>query len=283
MNKSTILLSGGIIPWLGLTKSLKFVREVGCDGLEVVPVRSVISEIENAVKKHGERLWAKEFKDSKLIKSVHHSWRLDLGKHDEYGIDFFPNIIANATLLTFFPSNTTAVKYLSIVIDTLNCPITVHDLSKIWTDDLEDQEFSGEILYEILGPNSENPDNIKRWLLHKNHKLVVDTRDDQSLLWARKHGFANWQTFWQWVGTKKIGNVQLTLMGQKGMGFIFDHKKTLAEEEFLWLNENNWHGSVTIEANPIMLFYLCRGNIKRGLRTIIQFIQTTLNEGKRWS
>lgn len=283
MNKSNILLSGGVIPWLGLAKSLQFVKDIKCSGLELVPVRSVTSEIESSVKNHGESLWIKEFVDAKLIKSIHHSWRLDMGKHGEYGVDFFPSIITNSILLTFFPNNADATKYLSIVLDTLYCPITVHDLSKTWIHNSNGQEFPGEVFYEILGPNSENPDNLKAWLLHQKHKLVVDTRDDQSLLWASKYGFTNWQTFWQWIGIKKIGNVQLTLIGQKGMRRIFDHKKTLAEEEFLWLNKNKWKGSVTIEANPIVLFYLCRGNIKRGLQTIIQFIQTTHNEGKRWS
>jgi len=273
MDKSTILLSAGVVPWLNLTQSLNFVKKIGFDGLEFLPARRSVAEIEKSIKIYGKNNWTKHIVNIKLIKSMHQSWRLD----SESGIFF------GALRLAFFPSVSASTETLRIVSSALSCPLTVHDLSPLWVCDTSNKALSKEIFYEIFGVDSRSPKEIKEWLKNKKHKIVVDTRDDQSLLWAKKHGFYDWRDFWNWVGIENIGNVQVTLIGIDGMKKILNHSLTLAEEQLLWLHKKRWIGSVTVEANPLMLILLKRGDMKKGLRDIAYFVRTTLENGQKWS
>lgn len=45
----------------------------------------------------------------------------------------------------------------------------------------------------------------------------------------------------------------------------------------------NWKGAIIVEINPLMLFFLTFGNIKKGLREIILFVRTTVDAGESWT
>lgn len=281
MNKRQIILSSGSIPWLGLKQALNYSIEVGYDGLEVIPTRRVVKDIENAIRVFGQERWISYFTNIRFIKSIHQNWRLDIGQDKEYRIKFLWSLFFNILRLILFPSIHRSSKVIGLISEKLNLSVTVHDISQEWTHDKK--EFSGGISLEIIGEKKWSREEIAEWLVNENHKIVVDTRDDQSLLWAKNNGFNNWKSFWEWIGLIKIGGIQLTLIGAEGLRKILKHKSSTAEEQFLWLNKQKWNGVVTIEVNPFTLFCINKGKIKQGLQTIAAFVRQTLVEGRKWS
>lgn len=281
MNKNEIIFSGGSIPWIGIKQSLDYAKDAGYDGLEILPTRKVIKELENVIKVYGEDKWVNYFSNLNLIKGIHQNWRLDIGLDKEYKINFLWSLLYIIVRLLFFPKIDKSKKIIGIISEKLRLPVTVHEISNEWTHD--DNEFSGGIFYEIISAKRTNPVEIKKWLRKKQHKIVVDTRDDQSILWAKNYGFKNWKSFWEWIGLQNIGGIQLTLIGTNELKKILKHTLSTAEEQFLWLQKQKWHGKITVEINPLMLFFVNKGRMKQGLQTIATFVRQTLGDGKNWS
>lgn len=279
MKKNIILLSSGSVPWMTISDAASFATKTGFDGIELLPTRRIVSELKkmNALCTNDLLLQLKN------VKSIHQSWRLDIGNDNEYGFTHIVSFLATFIRLFLFPKPEFTQQYISALSEKLDLPVTVHDLSSKWTADIGEKEFKGGIYYELIGTFGKNPSIVKRWLKLPKHGIVLDTRDDQSLLWAKKYGFANWQAFWQWIGLSNIKNIQLTLIGSRGMKNIFIHAKSLAEDQFLFLHNNNWSGSITAEINPLTLFLLSKGDLKKGMRIISSFVRHTLHEGNRWS
>lgn len=271
MKKYKIILSGGSIPWLGIQESISYCLEAKYDGLELLPTRVVVNEIEKNIK---------SLDNLYHVYGIHQNWRLDMGSDKEYNISFFWRLIYNFIRIIFFPEENKSNKITAIISRKLNIPVTVHDISKKWT--YSDTEFIGGVLYEIIG-TKRSPEEIREWLKDKHHKIVVDTRDDQSLLWAESYGYKNWQSFWRWLGLENIEGVQLTLIGFNNLKKILSHKKSLAEEQLLWLHKQKWRGIITVEVNPLMLLMINRGRLKKGLQVISAFVERTLIKGKNWS
>lgn len=281
MNQYRIILSSGSILWLDTEKAIKYSKDLGYDGLEILPTRKVVRNIEDAIKLYGEDEWINFFSDLDYIKGIHQNWRLDIGLDKDYKINFLWSMFFTVIRLIFFPNVNKSKKIVGMLSKKLNLPVVTHDTSRKWTYD--NNEFSGGIFLELLNIKKENPEEIKRWLTNKQHKIVVDTRDDQSLLWAKNHRLKDWKSFWMQIGLENIGGVQLTLIGKEGLQKILMHKMSMAEEQFLWLNQQKWGGIVTVEVNPLMLIVFNKGKIKQGLQTIADFIRKTLGEGKKWS
>lgn len=281
MNQYRIILSSGSILWLDTKKAIKYSKDSGYDGLEILPTRKVVRNIEDAIKLYGEDEWINFFSDLDYIKGIHQNWRLDIGLDKDYKINFLWSMFFTVIRLIFFPNVNKSKKIVGMLSKKLNLPVVTHDTSRKWTYD--NNEFSGGIFLELLNIKKENPEEIKRWLTNKQHKIVVDTRDDQSLLWAKNHRLKDWKSFWMQIGLENIGGVQLTLIGKEGLQKILMHKMSMAEEQFLWLNQQKWGGIVTVEVNPLMLIVFNKGKIKQGLQTIADFIRKTLGEGKKWS
>jgi len=281
MSKNEIILSGGSIPWLGIKQALNYSIDTGYDGLEILPTRTVIRELESVIKIYREDRWADYFSNLKLIKGIHQNWRLDIGLDKEYKINLLWSLFFTIIRVLLFPKTDRSKKIIRIISEKLHLPVTVHDISKEWTHD--DNEFSGGIFYEIISIKRRNPIEIKEWLIKKQHKIVVDTRNDQSLSWAKHYGFQNWKSFWEWIGLQNIGGIQLTLIGASGLKKILNHKLSTAEKQFLWLHKQKWNGTVTVEINPLMLFFVSRGRMKQGLQTIATFVRQTVGDGKNWS
>lgn len=279
MSKCKVILSSASIPWLGINQAIRYSIETGYDGLEILPTRRVVKDIENAIKLFGKDKWTKYFNNLDNIYGIHQNWRLDIGLDKEYKINFLWSRLYNFIRILLFPANYKSKRIIAIISKKLHIPVTVHDISKEWT--YEKKEFSGGILYEIIGIKR-TPKEIKAWLKEK-HKIVVDTRDDQSLLWAQSYGFKNWQFFWKWIGLQNIGGVQLTLIGSNGLKKILNHSFSVAEEQLLWLYKQKWDGTVTVEINPLTLFIVTRGRAKQGLRTLVDFVKQTVNNGNNWS
>lgn len=273
MERNNILLSSGSLPWLGIKDIIKVSKMANFDGIELVPTRKIISEFS---------LHNISSSELKKIKSIHQSWRLDIDHDKEYGIRFPITLFFTALRFLFFPKINESNKLINSLSKNLNIPVTVHGLSDKWTKDNQGKEFLGGISYEIMD-TSTNTNELKDWMRNTNHSIVVDSRDDQSLIWAKKYGFADWKELWKWLGLKKIKNIQLTLIGPKGLKKIINRKSSLAEEQLLWLNNQKWKESVTIEVNPIILFLLYKGNIKKGLEEICLFAKQTLIRGRKWS
>ncbi|MCL5432981.1 MAG: hypothetical protein M1524_02600 [Patescibacteria group bacterium] len=267
-----ILLSLGSFPWLGLKKSILLIKRINYDGLEILPTRKITQEVKKEQKIGKELL---------LIKGIHQSWRLDNGLDAEYRISIFTSFFYRLLRYVFFPSISDSNETIAILSKRLNVPLTIHDISETWTLEFKNINQT-RYNYEIFN-NSLKPSAIKTWLELSGNNIAIDTRDDQSLIWAKQNGFKNWKEFWKWLGLKKIKNIQLTLIGRKGISDIFLHKHSVTEEQLLWLNKNNWKGSVTVEANPLNLFILSKGNVHRGLILIGKFIRSTLDEGRKWS
>lgn len=282
MKQNEILLSQGSILWLGLKKSIQYAANIGFDGLEILPTRIVIKEIKDLINKYGES-WHSNIYNFFKIKSIHQNWRLDNGLDNEYGISFMPSLFAFIIRLIFFPKTTISGRFVGKISKLLNIPVVSHSTNDKWTKDDYGKEFSGGILYEIFNTKKVTKEMLKNWLTKNQHNVVVDTRDDQSLLWAKNQGFANYKNFWNWIGLNKIKNIQITLIGKKGIANIINHRESLVEKELLWLNKQNWKGNITVEINPLILLFLLKGDIKKGLTTINWFIKTTLHEGKKWS
>lgn len=268
-----ILLSSGSFPWLGLKKSFLLIKDINYDGLEILPTRKITRELK--------KIRQKTYPKLSIIKGIHQSWRLDNGFDREYGINFLTSLFYRVIRFIFFPDVPESNKTIELLCKELNAPITIHRFSERWTLHPKNK-FSINYNYEIFN-NSPKPDVIKAWLEMSRNNIAIDTRDDQSLLWAKKNGFNTWKTFWRWINLKKIKNVQLTLIGRKGIRNIFQREKSITEDQFIWLNKNSWKGSVTVEVNPVNLFMLSRGDVKHGLRSIAEFIMTTLDNGKKWS
>lgn len=281
MSKNEIILSGGSIPWLGIKQSLDYAIDAGYDGLEILPTRKVIKELESVIKIYGEDQWANYFSNLNLIKGIHQNWRLDIGLDKEYKINPLWSLFFIVIRILLFPSIDKSKKIIEIVSKKLNLPVTVHEISNEWTHD--DNEFSGGIFFEIISVKKRSPEEIKKWLTKKQHKIVVDTRDDQSLLWAKHYGFQNWKSFWEWIGLQNIGGIQLTLIGANGLKKILNDTVSTTEEQFLWLHKQKWQGIVTVEVNPLILFIATRGKVKQGLRTIADFVRQTIGNGNNWS
>jgi len=277
MNKNKILLSTGSLIWFGLQKAMLYAGKTGFDGLEVVPSKNIVLEIKKIDYSFLENNY-----NLNMIGNVHQSWRLDMGMDKSYGIQFPTNIFFAILRFVFFPKVQQSNDLIKFLSDNLNVPVTVHDLSNKWTEDNNNKEFSGGISYEIIG-NAINPEKLKQWMKNPKHNIVTDSRDDQSLLWARKYGFDSWQKFWIWIGVDKIESYQLTFIGYNGLRKIFRHQKSLPEEQLLWLYQNNWRGKVVVEVNPLIALILCKGNLKKGFKIINQFVRQTLFEGRRWS
>lgn len=271
-----ILLSGGSFPWFGILKNLKFIKKIGYDGLELLPTRRVVWKVNGIVKKHDIKDLQKNIGDLNYIKAVHQNWRLDNKKDNQYGISFFPSLIFRVIRYVFFPQIKDSNRIINFFVSKINVPITVHDLSCEWV-----RNPKNKIHLEIFNSNMKK-EELKTWLKFENHSIAIDTRDDQSLLWAKNNGFKDWKEFWNWIGLENIENIQLTLIGTRGLKNIFDHKNSIAEEQFIWLNGNNWKGSVVIEVNPISLL-LNKVTFKKGLKIIKQFVETTLDKGQKWS
>lgn len=282
MKKNEILLSGGSIPWHGLRRSIRYIKDIGYDGIEIVPSRNIISEIKNTIRKYGKDNWQNHIQNLNLIKSLHQNWRLDMGLDTSYGIEFPMTIFFIILRFILFPRIKESNETIKSLLKKLKIPIVVHDLSSKWTKDNANREFLGEILYEIMG-TSMAPGKLKSWMEKENHNIAIDSRDDQSLLWGKKYGHKTWQDFWKWIGIEKIKNLQLTLIGIKGLRKIMNHQNSLPEEQLLWLNRKKWNGKVTVEVNPLTLLFLCKGDMKKGFIIIRQFIRRTLVEGKKWS
>ncbi|MBI2028535.1 MAG: hypothetical protein HYT07_02890 [Candidatus Levybacteria bacterium] len=278
MNKCNIYLSGGSIPWLNTKQSIKLAKETGLDGIELVPFKRITSEL---LKSYRQNAFRNDVEMS-YVKNVHQSWRLDVGHDEEYGIGFISSLFFIMLRFLLFPKVRESNNLIELLTQNLNIPVTVHDISDNWTKDNQGKEFPGGILYEIIG-TSINPKKLKIWMKDETHNVVVDCRDDQSLRWAKNYGFNSWQKFWNWIGVKKIKCIQLTFIGINGLKKITKHENSLAEEQLLWLNKKKWKGSVTIEVNPVTLFILYRGNIKKGLMEIYLFVKQTLLEGRKWS
>ncbi|MDP2637839.1 MAG: hypothetical protein Q8P26_02160 [Candidatus Levybacteria bacterium] len=281
MKNVRILLSSGSLPWINIKKIINLAKTAGYDGIELVPTRKAVKEI-------------KEYADYKIskpdnnklylsaIKSIHQNWRLDIGQDKSYGIKLSNAVFFNILRLILFPKIIESNKKISLLSKKLNISLVVHGISEKWTMDNRNKEFSGGILYEMIG-DFISPSELKVWMENEKHNIVTDSRDDQSLVWAKKHGFDNWQAFWNWLGLEKIKNYQLTLIGIHGLRKIIRHEKSLAEKQLLWLHKKNWHGDVTIEVNPLIILILFKGNIKNGLLLIGKFVKQTLIEGKKWS
>lgn len=280
MNKCKVILSSGSIPWAGINQAISYSIETGYDGLEILPTRIIVRELENSIKVYGENAWTNCFSNLNFIKSIHQNWRLDIGSDKEYKINFSWSLFYTFIRILLFPKNYKSKKVIATISEKLYVPVVVHDISKEWTHD--DKEFSGGILLEMIGIKRD-PKEIKLWLKEKQHKIVVDTRDDQSLLWASNYGFKNWRAFWEWIGLQNIEGIQLTLIGLNGLKKILTHSQSNAEEQFLWLHKQNWQGVVTVEVNPLILFIVTRGRVKRGLRTIADFVKQTIGKGDNWS
>lgn len=281
MSRYKVILSSGSIPWLGLKEAFSYLLKTGYDGLEIVPTRKMTREIEDAVKFFGPDRWINHFTNINLIKGIHQNWRLDIGLDKEYRINLLLGIFFTIIRILLFPKPDKSRKIIKLVSEKLNLPVTVHDISNEWTNC--DNEFSGGIFLEMIGEKGRSPEEIKSWLVNRKHKIVVDTRDDQSLLWARNYGLSDWKTFWEWIGIGNIGGIQLTLIGIDGLDKILRHQLSSAEEQFLWLNKQKWNGVVTVEVNPLILLLTTRGKIKQGLQTIATFVRQTLGEGNSWS
>lgn len=281
MSKNEIILSGGSIPWLGIKQALNYSIDTGYDGLEILPTRKVVNELEGLIKIYGEDKWLDHISNPDLIKSIHQNWRLDIGSDKEYKINFLWSLLYIILRFLLFPKNNRSKKIIRIISEKLHLPVTVHDISREWTCD--DKEFYGGIFYEIIGLQGKSPVEVKKWLTDKQHKIVVDTRDDQSLLWAKEYGFNGWRSFWEWIGLQNIGGIQLTLIGANGFKKILNHALSTVEEQFLWLHKQKWQGIITVEVNPLMLFIVNGGKMKQGLQTIAAFIRQTLGNGKSWS
>lgn len=282
MSKSKIILSGGSIPWFGIKQAIKYIIDVGYDGLEVIPSRIVTWEVENAIRVYGEDGWFNYFFNLRFIKSIHQSWRLDIGLDKEYRINYLWSLLFTILRILLFPKTDKSQRIIRIISEKFHIPITVHDISEKWTHD-DNKEFSGGILYEIIGFGNRTTQEIKKWLSKRQHKIVVDTRDDQSILWAKKYGFRDWRSFWEWIGIQNIEGIQLTLIGVRGLNKILNHAPSLAEEQLLWLHSQKWQGSIIVEVNPLILFFLSKGRTKQGLQIIANFIRQTLDYGKSWS
>lgn len=269
MYKNNILLSTGSVLWMDIKHVIPLAKEAGFDGIELVPTKIITNEKRN-------------LSNLGFIKGIHHNWRLDIGQDNKYGINKLTSVIFILIRLIFFPSVYKSRTFLQYLSKTINCPVTVHHISSQWTRDNNQKEFKGGVLYEIMNTTI-TPKILKEWLSHPNHYIVVDTRDDQSLLWAKKYGFKKWKELWKWIGLRKIKGVQLTLIGTSALKQILYHRKSLPEEQFLWLNKKKWKGSVTVEINPLSLFMASKGRIKNGLGTLSSFVNHTLNDGKQWS
>ncbi|MEK7518142.1 MAG: hypothetical protein AAB583_06390 [Patescibacteria group bacterium] len=269
MYKNSILLSLGTILWTNVKQAISLAKETGFDGLEILPTRIILNEKLNA-------------SDLSFVKGIHHNWRLDIGQDKKYGINILTSLAFILIRLIFFPSVSKSRTFLLYLSKTINCPVTVHDISSRWTKDNSQKEFKGGIMCEILDTTL-TPQTLKDWLNQASHFIVIDTRDDQSLLWAKKYGFNDWKEFWIWIGLKKIKSIQLTLIGTSGINKILKHQKTLAEEQLIWMNEQKWKGSITVEVNPISLLTSNKGRLKAGLKIISAFARQTLIHGKKWS
>lgn len=281
MRRNEIILSGGSVPWLGLKQTIHLAKNVGFDGIELVPTRKITSDIVPILKEKQNVI--QSLPELKHVRGFHQSWRLDIGNDRRYGLPLLVISLFLTVRLLFFPNIKYSRKCIGFLSKVLNIPVTVHGISREWTLYEKNKEFEGGILYELIGDYAEDPDKIKKWLKEKNHYIVIDTRDDQSLAWAKKHGFNDWRVLWTWIGFEKIKSIQLTLIGPKGLKRILNRQYSLAEEQFLWLHAQNWKGTVTVEVNPIILFLLYKGNMQKGLREIASFVNRTLNEGRNWS
>jgi len=267
MIKHEILLSGGSFPWLKIDQYSKLIKQINYNGIEILPTRKI--------NKKTKRLLTE--KNLSFIHSIHQNWRLDNKMSNHHRVSGFSDTFLRIIRYIFFPQ----IKDSNYLIDTLiskkNIPLTVHDISDEWIINSKN-----EIHLEIFANNIKK-ENLKKWLKSDNHFVAMDTRDDQSIVWAEKNGFNGWKDFWNWIGLKKIKNIQLTLIGTRGLESIFLHNKSIAEDQFIWLHNKKWTGSVTVEVNPISLFILSKGNIKKGLRIISEFIRITLDKGQKWS
>lgn len=275
MQKNKILLSTGSILWMNVKDAIAFAHDTGFDGIELVPTKKVVRNFLNQP--------LDSLSYITFVKSLHQNWLFDISLDKEYGISFMPSLLASIIRLIFFPKVTISAKHLSNISKFLNIPVVVHSINYEWTRDGDGKEFAGGILYEIFNIKNQNKAIIKKWLYDKKHNVVVDTRDDQSLVWAKNWGFKDWTDFWKWIGLRKIKNIQITLIGTKGIRKILNHKKSLAETQLIWLYKHKWKGSVTVEVNPLTLCVLNRGNLKTGLRTIASFVRQTMGKGKNWS
>lgn len=269
MRKNNIFLSLGCLLWMGTRQAIDFAKKTGYDGLEFLPTRKSVNEKLNP-------------SDLRFIKSLHQNWRLDIGLDKSYFIKLRTSILFIILRFLFFPKIEKSTEVISFLSNKLKIPVAVHGLSEEWTRDANKNEFEGGLQYEILG-TSINPTQLKNWLKNGKHSIIIDSRDDQSLTWAKKYKFKTWQEFWKWVGLDKIKCFQLTLLGFNGLRAIKKHKNSLQEEQLLWLYKNNWKGDVVVEVNPLMLFFTYKWSIETGLREINQFIKRTLIEGKKWS
>lgn len=270
MKKNRILLSSGSFPWMGLAEITSLARITGYDGIELVPTKEILREINNLDIRH-----------LRSIKSIHQNWRLDIGFDNTYGIKFLPGAFFTILRYLFFSTINVTSKAVYSLSKKLRLPVTVHGLSDRWTE-CDRKEYPGGISYEIIG-TIVNRKELKSWLGDEKHTITADSRDDQSLVWAKKYGHNTWKTFWKWLGIKKIKGYQLTLIGIGGLKKIMSHEKSLPEEQLLWFYKNKWTGYVTVEVNPLTLFFLFKGDMKKGLATINQFVKQTLIKGKKWS
>lgn len=275
MRDKKIYLSSGTFPWRGITKIIRFAKKCGFDGIELLPTQKMTSELGKNLSQYKNEL--------QYVASLHQSWRLDLGHDHKYNINALVSAFFTLLRYIFFPTIADSTKLLTKISRLYGIPVTVHNISEKWVLDSSFREFSGGINLEIIDRNEIAKYELKKWLKNDRHSLVIDTRDDQSLRWARHNGFRNYSDFWKWVGLKKINSIQLSLIGMSGIRNILHRKLTLAEKELMWLHSMKWQGLVVVEVNPILLFFLNSGNVSLGLQTIVRFVKTTLYEGKRWS
>lgn len=273
MNKSRIIISSGCLPFLKIESFIRLANQTGYDGIEYLPTRLSISEIKNAIAL--KKIFLKN------IKCIHQNWRLDLGKDKTYDIKFPTNIFFTLLRFFFYPNVEETNNIISSLSNNLHLSVTVHDLSSEWTKN-NNQEYLGGISYEMIR-SAINLKRLKIWMNNPKHNFVIDSRDDQSTLWAKRQGFKTWKIFWRWITLDKIKSYQLTFIGFNGLKKILKHEPSLPEKQLLWLHKNNWNGEVVAEVNPLVVLFLCRGNFKNGLEIINQFARQTLIEGKKWS
>ena len=281
MNKYEILLSTGSVPWFGLERASNYAHKIEYDSLEFLPLRQFVRQAKQAIRIYKAD-WLNHLPGLETVQSIHQSWVLDNDLERKHGLE--PRTFDKVLRLLLFPKVNDSREVVAAVSAARQAPVVIHDIPPEWTSDSQRKEFAGGLLFEISSHQTRSPEEIKKWLEETKHNLVADTRDDQSIVWAReKLKLKEWQDFWRWVGFENIKSIQLTLIGKQGMNDILNHQETLAEQQFLWLNKQGWNGPVTVEVNPLTLFMGTRGKIGKGLAEIGVFVRKTLDEGKPWS
>lgn len=142
MLKHAICLSGGAIPWLGIRNIIKFAKECGFDGIELLPTRIVTKEFSNNCNL--------PIKDVSNIKSLHQNWRLDIGRDKKYRINFMASIFYTVLRYIFFPKPKDSQKILTLIANKLRVTTTIHEISDEWINNNEKKSIREELILKLL-------------------------------------------------------------------------------------------------------------------------------------